>query len=136
MRVTAKVMVVWGFLGAASGAQAMDLSVDQTKPILLPDGTQKPRECMKIAEDAGKGCAKWFEFTVGGVMQFVLLVGSQGDQENGQAGALAIRVYGKPSVTLTHEDAILVLKRVDKFMDPITIARMHETLAPSSEVVK
>lgn len=114
-------------------ALAVDLSIDQDQQILMPN--KAPKMVCDTQDDAGK-CTHTIPVTVGIVTQSVLIAaladpsGRQPDPASAKAGALAIRIYGQQHPTLSHEEYELILSRVDRTQDPITIARMHELLEP------
>jgi hypothetical protein len=115
---------------------AIDLSIDQNQQILLPDGKPK-MACDAQDESAPPKCTHQLPLTVAIVIQEVLgfqLPDPSGrggnDPGNAQSGSLAIRMYGQQHFTLKLDEAKLILARVDRMQDPITIARMHDFLEP------
>lgn len=128
------------FIGAlcvfTTSAWAVDLSIDQDQQILLPDS--KPKVVCDAQDDSTPPkCTHTISLTVGTVIQSVLVAaladpsGRGSDPGNAKSGNLAIRIYGQQHPTLKIEDITLILARVDRTQDPITIARMHEFLEPS-----
>jgi hypothetical protein len=112
-------------------AFAVDLSVDMTTKILMPDGTPK-KICLQNADDQ-KSCARTGDMTVGNIIEQLLTASIPNDPDAGKAGALAILVYGKDKVPISHEDQLLILRRADKSFDPMIIARLKEVLEPAAE---
>jgi len=112
-------------------AFAVDLSVDMTTKILMPDGTPKPT-CLKNADDQ-KSCARTGDMTVGNLIQQLLTASIPNDPDAGKAGVLALGVYGKDKVSISHEDQLLILRRADKTFDPMIIARLKQVLEPIAE---
>lgn len=120
----------------ARSAFAVDLTIDQNAPILMPSG--KPRmECEAPTMPPETTC-HLIPATVGSVIQAVLVTplsdpsGRSSDPGNAKSGNLAIRLYGVEKPTLKLEEATLILARVDRVADPVTIARMHEALDPAA----
>jgi hypothetical protein len=120
----------------ATSASAVDLSINQDQQILMPDG--KPH---MICDDLDSlsippKCLHTVPKTVGLTIQSVLITqlpdpsGRGNDPGNAKSGNLAIRIYGQQHPVMTHEEYQLILSRVDRIEDPITIARMHEFLEP------
>src|SRR5271170_8306485 len=110
-------------------AFAVDLTVDQTAKILMPDGVTVKKICLENSDD-GKSCVSLAEMTIGNTIQSILAMPIPNDSDNARAGALAISLYGKERPMIKHEDQILILKRADKVADPVMVARLHEALDP------
>lgn len=122
--------LLFATLQAASGrAFAVDLSVDMTTKILMPDGTPK-KLCLQNADDQ-KSCARTGDMTVGNIIQQLLTSPIPNDTDAGKAGVLALLVYGKDKVSISHEDQLLILRRADKTFDPMIIARLKQVLEPT-----
>lgn len=113
----------------AAPALAVDLTVDQTVKILMPDGVTVKKICLENSED-GKSCVKFVDMTVGNAIQSLLAMPIPNDPDSARAGALAISLYGKDHPAIKHEDELLILKRADKVPDPVMVARLHEILDP------
>ena len=121
----------------ASPAFAIDLSIDQTAPILMPDGKTPVTNCVKIDVNNPRKCAETINETVGSVIQDVLTTslvdpsGRSPDPSNTKAGLAAFQLYGKATVTLTKDQYDLIIARMERvIMSPVTIARMHQFLEP------
>lgn len=108
-------------------AFAVDLTVDLTAKILMPDGSPK-KICLEIS--AENKCTRTADATVGNTIQQLMQMVISGDQDAGRAGALGIALYGKDHQAIKHEDQLLILKRAEKTSDPMLIARLKEVLAP------
>lgn len=113
----------------AAPAFAVDLTVDQTAKILMPDSVTVKKICLENSDD-GKSCARLEEMTVGNAIQSLLAMPIPNDPDSARAGALAISLYGKDRPLIKHEDQLLILKRADKVPDPVMVARLHEILDP------
>lgn len=102
----------------------------------MPDGKPK-MVCDEPIVDQQPKCTT--VLTVGTVIQKVLIFqlidpsGRGNDPGNAKSGNLAIRIYGQQHPILKHEEYDLILSRVDRTQDPITIARMHEFLEPAAK---
>lgn len=131
-----KFVIVFAALLLASPALAVDLSVDQTAQILRPDGKTPMTTCDAWSDATPPVCTHKSPATVGEVIQDVLVAtladpsGRGSDPGNAKAGNLAIRFYGQPVITPKIDEIQLILARVDRVMDPVTIARMHQILEP------
>lgn len=131
-----KHLIVATALLVSWGALAVDLSLDQSKPILMPDGKTQALYCDAWSSDPKPICQHQSPKTVGSVIQGVMLAqfaspqGMGQDPSNAKSGAIAIRVYDVPKPVLKLPELTLILERVDRGEDPITIARMHEFLEP------
>lgn len=125
------------FTMLASPAFAVDLTVDQTQTIFMPDGKTPKMTCDAWSEGNPPVCQHQIPATVGSVIQDVLtaqLIDPSGrgqDPTNAKSGNLAIRIYGEPKPILKADEITMILARVDRMEDPVTIARMHEFLEPS-----
>jgi hypothetical protein len=121
-----------------SPAFAVDLTVDQTAQILMPNGKPK-MACDVVSDDNPPKCTHQVPATVGSTIQEACIAaltdasGRGSDAGNAKAGNLAIRFYGQSSISPTHEESTLILSRVDRIEDPVTIARMHEFLEPAAK---
>jgi hypothetical protein len=120
-----------------SPAFAVDLSVDQTARILMPDGKTPKMMCDAWSEANPPACTHKIEATVGSVIQNALEAtladpsGRGADPSNGKAGNLAIRSYGAASFQFKLDEIQMILSRVERSgMDPVTIARMQQILEP------
>lgn len=135
-RIIVSVMALCVF--PCAGAFAVDLTVDQKQPVLMPDGKSSAMICDDWSSDDKPVCKHKAAKTVGDVIQEVLSAQLIDPQTHGQdatnikSGAIAIRLYGIDRPTLRPDDIPLILARVDKTEDPITIARMHQILAPEA----
>ena len=124
---------------SSTSAFAVDLTVNQKQPILMPDGKTPMLVCDEWSTDAKPVCNRKSPKTVGVIIQDVLtaqLIDPQThgqDSTNAKSGALAIRLYGVDAPTLKLDEISLILGRVDKTEDPVTIARMHEILEPEKK---
>jgi len=119
----------------SSPAFAVDLTVDQTAKIFMPDGVTVKKLCLENSED-GKSCARLEEMTVGNTIQSILAMPIPNDPDSARAGALAISLFGKDHPVIKHEDQLLILKRADKVSDPVMVARLHEILDPQPDASK
>lgn len=133
-----RIILVGALCALATRAFAVDLSIDQDQQILLPDGKPK-MACDAQDESTPPKCTHHIALTVGIVIQEVLGFqlpdpsGRGNDPGNAQSGSLAIRMYGQQHFTLKLDEAKLILARIDRTQDPITIARMHEFLEPAAK---
>ncbi len=133
-----KIIVAAFLLLQTASAFAVNLTVDQTQRILAPDNKTEMTMCDPDPA-APAGCVKRVPATIGGVIQVVLTVQlidpqtrSQ-DAGNVKSGIIAFETFGKPSVTLKLDEIHLILDRVDRSEDPVTIARMHQFLEPTAQ---
>ena len=112
---------------------AVDLTVDQTAKVFMPDGKTVKKIC---AEDDGVKCVKFADVTIGSAIQMVLTMPIPNDPDNGKAGMIAFLLYGKDRPAIKHEDSLLILRRADKINDPVVIGRIREALSPGIETGK
>lgn len=118
----------------AGSARAIDLTVDFSVSLLAADGTQK-LECTKSDKSLPDGCAEKRPVTFAIAAMEALGVNDQdlrGD-EKARAGALAIRIGSAKKIVLTLEEATLLKRQVEKFCDPVTVARFEEALGQPSK---
>jgi hypothetical protein len=120
-----------------SPALAVDLTVDQTQPILSADGTTQKWVCGEWTGGDKPPCLHKDMMTLGSVIQDVLVTplsdpsGRTADPNNAKAGSLAIRVYGKDKYVMSLDDIKLIMDRARRLVtDPIALARMEQYLEP------
>jgi hypothetical protein len=128
------VVALIAVIGVASSALAVDLNIDLTTPILTAEGKQK-QECLLVDKAAPDGCEQKRDLTFGIVAMEALgaLDPELRGDEKAKAGALAIKIASAKQMALTLEEATLIKKQVNKFYDPVTVARVNAMLDPGAK---
>lgn len=115
-------------------AFAVDLSVNLDAPILTAEGKTR-KECIDADTAAPTACKTFRDLTLRIVAMEALDANDQelrGD-DRAKAGALAIKIAEPKEIILTLEDASLIKKQVNKFFDPVTVARVNAMLDPGAK---
>ena len=121
-------------------AFAVDLTVDQTQPILSVDSKTQKWACTELSDATPHTCLRKDTVTLGSLIQDVLTyplsdaTGRASDPTTAKAGSLAIRAYGKDKFVMTLDEIKMVMERAKRIItDPVAMARMEQFLEPAEE---